>query len=189
MIAANPSRCGSLVRLWPLGTALQMLGLALMVGGMLALGAFTAPVVFGQFPRAVAAPVMALIFRRYDIVLLVALGLLWLGEGLRTVVYRLSMRCPLMLLRLLIMVGLTGCLLVSTLFVNADIERMNRAGLHRNPLTIERRHFEAEHKQSESLYKVQLLLAILLILLTPFAQPNLSLDHGQAPKKPGGDHA
>ncbi|MBY0403059.1 MAG: DUF4149 domain-containing protein [Cyanobacteria bacterium] len=67
------------------GTALLMMGLALMVGGMLALGAFTAPTLFKMLPRPEAGAVMATIFHRYDSVLMVALVLVLLGEGLRFV--------------------------------------------------------------------------------------------------------
>lgn len=152
----------------PLGTGLQSLGFALMAGGMLALGAFTAPVVFGQFPRAEAGPAMAIIFRRYDMVLQVALGLALLGEWLRFASRQVSVKGLLPLLRWVLLAGLTGTLLYSTLVVNADIERMNRAGMKRDFTTEAGRQFEARHKQSEGLYKADLLMVILLILLTPF---------------------
>lgn len=155
-------------RLWGWGTAVQLLGLALMVGGMLALGAFTAPIVFGQLPRETAAPIMAMIFRRYDIVLLVALGLVALGEALRFAVRRFSLKCPLIVIRWVLLIGLGGSLLYSTLVVNADIERFNKAGVHRSPLTQAGHQFESRHKLSESLYKLDLLMAVLLLLMSPF---------------------
>lgn len=152
----------------PWGSGLQSLGFALMAGGMLALGAFTAPVVFGQLPRTEAGPIMGVIFRRYDIVLQVALGLALLGECLRLVSRQVRMNGPLPLLRWLLLAGLTVSLLYSTLFVNADIERMNRAGMRRDITTVEGRKFEASHKLSEGLYKADLLVVFLLILITPF---------------------
>lgn len=152
----------------PWGSGLQSLGFALMAGGMLALGAFTAPVVFGQLPRTEAGPIMGVIFRRYDIVLQVALGLALLGECLRLASRQVRMNGPLPLLRWLLLAGLTVTLLYSTLFVNADIERMNRAGMRRDITTVEGRKFEASHKLSEGLYKADLLMVFLLILITPF---------------------
>jgi hypothetical protein len=154
-----------------------MLGLALMVGGMLALGAFTAPVVFGQFPREEAGPAMALIFRRYDIVLLVALALVLLGERIRLASKAVPTRSRLAIVRYVLLALLTAGVLFSSLMVNPDIERMNRAGWHRGHATARESRFEATHKLSENLYKADLLLEVLLILLTPFA------GHGTDPSK------
>lgn len=175
MHRANPieSRFKSPV-LYPLGSGLQMLGLALMAGGMLALGAITAPVVFGHFSRADAAPVMALIFRRYDMVLVGALLLVWLGEFLRCL--RTEGRTSTLLNRVRygLLILLSGAMLYSTQVLNADIERMNKAGVHRSFTTVEGLRFERTHKLSESLYKGELLLVVLLILLTPFTSGNPS---------------
>lgn len=168
-ISAGVSRCPLRGGFLPLGTALQSLGFALMAGGMLALGAFTAPMVFGQFPRAEAGPVMAIIFRRYDVVLQVALGLALLGEWLRFASRQVAVKGFLPVLRWVLLGGLTATLLYATLIVNADIERMNRAGMKRDFTTEAGRQFEARHKQSEGLYKADLLMVCLLILLTPFA--------------------
>lgn len=152
-----------------LGTGLQMLGLALMAGGMLALGAFTAPVVFGHLPRESAAPIMALIFRRYDTILLIALLLTLVGEALRLFSRQLIWHPKMGVVRGFLLVALTGMLLYSTTTINPQIEQMNRAGVHRNLMIAEGQQFEKKHKLSESLYKLELLCAVLLILLTPFA--------------------
>src|SRR5690606_38458487 len=97
-----------------------------------------------------------------------ALGLVLLGEGLRLASRRVRLNGPLPILRWLLLGSLTVTLLYSTLFVNADIERMNRAGMRRDVTTVEGRKFEASHKLSEGLYKADLLMVILLILMTPF---------------------
>lgn len=155
----------------PTGSALQSLGLALMVGGMLALGAFTAPAVFGGLPRDMAAPVMATIFIRYDIVLMVALGLVVLGEWLRWVSHTLPVKSRLNGLRYVLLGGLALGLIYSTQVINPQIEKLNRAGVQRSLFTAEGKHFEALHKRSESIYKLELIIALLLILLTPFVRP------------------
>lgn len=164
----NAKCCPLAAQLLPWGTGLQSLGLALMAGGMLALGAFTAPVVFGQFPKVAAAPVMAIIFRRYDIVLQIALALVLLGEWFRFGSRRIALRGVLPVLRWIILAALTASLIYSTQVVNPQIERMNRAGMHRDFLSQSGQRFEATHRVSESLYKLDLLLVILLILMTPF---------------------
>jgi hypothetical protein len=157
-------------RLLALGSGLQSLGFALMAGGMLALGAFTAPVVFGEFSRAEAGPVMAIIFRRFDRVLQGALLLSLLGEALRISAMQVQRDGKLPLLRWLLLGGLTLSLLYTTVFVNADIERLNRAGAHRDLSTATGRQFEKQHQLSEGLYKANLFIVILLILLTPFTE-------------------
>jgi hypothetical protein len=139
-----------------------------MAGGMLALGAFTAPVVFGEFSRAEAAPVMAIIFRRFDNVLQGALLLALLGEALRVGSQQCERNGTLPFVRWLLLGGLTLSLLYATVIVNADIERMNRAGMHRDLTTSTGRQFEKQHRLSEGIYKANLLIVILLILLTPF---------------------
>ena len=54
-----------------------------------------------------------------------------------------------------------------TQVVNADIERMQQAGIHPGA-TGEGLRFARTHKLSESLYKWEMMGAALLILLTPF---------------------
>lgn len=167
---AKPSSCPVIAAAAPLGSGLQTLGLGLMAGGMLALGAFTAPQVFGNFPREAAGPVMATIFRRFDIVLLVCLGLVWVGELLRCCGgLKPFVKNHLHKIRACLLLALTLGVFYSTLKVNADIARFNREGVHREFLSAKGRQFEKTHKLSETLYKVDLLLAVLLILLTPFA--------------------
>jgi hypothetical protein len=164
-----PDRTKALPFCFSLGTALQMLGLALMAGGMLALGAVTAPLVFGNLPREMAAPLMAVIFRRYDLILLIALGLTLMGEALRIGARQMIWHPKRSMFRGFLLLGLTGMLLYSTTMLNPQIERYNRTGVHRNLQTAEGRQFEKAHKLSENVYKLSLLCAVLLILLTPFA--------------------
>lgn len=154
----------------PLGTALQSLGLALMVGGMLALGAFTAPALFGGMPRNWAAPVMARIFQRYDIVLMAALVMAQVGEYLRWTSHRVAVKSRLNIVRLVLLGGLTLGIIYSTQFLNPQIEQMNQAGMHRHMDTPAGRQFDALHKRSENAYKLELLMAALLVLLTPFVR-------------------
>lgn len=154
---------------FPAGTALQGIGLALMAGGMLALGAFTAPVVFHTLPRDEAAPLMAQIFTRFDRVLQMALGLAWLGEGLRWVsAPAVWMQGLWGKLRLATLGVLTVTLLYATVVVNPQIGAMNRAGVHRALNTVQGQRFDQTHRLSESLYKLDLLLIVLVLSLTPF---------------------
>jgi hypothetical protein len=161
------------------GLALQLVALTLMAGGMLALGAITAPVVFGHFARPEAATVMGIIFQRYDRVLLVATGVLWLGESLRCL--HLARKPAFMpehpsvisYIRGALLLALTGTMLYSIFFVNADIAKMQAAQIkaeqsHQPAINPQAKIFEKTHKLSEKLYKANMVMALFLVILTPF---------------------
>ena len=61
-------------------TALALAAVAVWVGGMLALGAIVAPVVFGMVAAPMSADAMTVVFRRFDRVALVCVVLLLLSE-------------------------------------------------------------------------------------------------------------
>jgi hypothetical protein len=190
----SSAKCCPLAGLFfPTGTALQSLGLSLMIGGMLALGAFAAPAVFGGLPREMAAPVMARIFSRFDDVVLGALIAAQLGEYLRWLSRTLSMKSRLHILRLALLGLLTVGVMYSTQMLNPRIEQMNLAGVHRNQSTAASARFNDLHKLSEKLYKLEFLIAVLLLMLTPFVRPtgagakaeacDMSSEVSESPKK------
>jgi Domain of unknown function (DUF4149) len=167
-----------------LGLLAQLLALALMIGGMLALGAFTAPVVFSRLPRPAAAALMGVLFRRYDTVLLVALGLLWLGQiplGMARLRagWRPGSKRALAFVKFTLLLGLSGTMLYSTLVVNPKIERFQQAGIHREAGSVAGRAFDRLHQTSESLYKMDLLLALLFLSLIPFSWPWFTLQNSR----------
>jgi hypothetical protein len=168
-----------------LGTSLLMLGLALMIGGMLALGAFTAPLVFKTLPRDEAGLLMGQIFGRYDNVLIGAVILCLLGEALRFVG---GFGKPGLLLgiREAILAGLSLAILYNTLVLTPKIQAYQAQ--KQTPATqamapesssisdvssISTGAFDQTHKQAEGLYKLQLLLAVLLVFLTGFQPGNV----------------
>jgi hypothetical protein len=153
------------------GSACQTLGLALMVGGMLALGAFTAPIVFAGLSKELAATLMARIFTRFDSVLLIALALTLLGEVLRVSAGVLPVKSKLNGFRWLLLILLTTGLLFSTQSLNPQIARLNRAGVHRGSETPAGREFDGLHRHSETVYKLELMAALLLLLVNPFLKP------------------
>lgn len=160
-------RCPVLAGMMPVGTALHLLGLGLMVGGMTALGAVTARLVFGHLGRMDGGPLMTEIFRAYDSILLAALGLVLLGEGLRWTSRRLATG-KLLVIRWILLGALTASLLYTTLSINPGIQRMNMQGIHPDS-SAQGQIFKQQHQLSESLYKLNLLLSTALILLVPFA--------------------
>ncbi len=153
-----------------LGTTIQTVGLALMVGGMLALGAFTAPVIFKQFARPEAGEAMTLIFRRYDTVLLISLVMVLAGEGLRWLQFPPAWN-TLGLIRGGLLLGLTGMMAFSLFVTNPKMQAMEAVRHTGQAETFDSEAFDKLHNQSESLYKLEMLAALLLLILTPFYTP------------------
>ena len=152
--------------LFNLGTGIQMLGLALMIGGMLSIGAFAAPVIFKQVARPEAGDILTTIFRRYDKVLVIALIFVVLGEAFRVLSVQTAWT-TLPLVREVVLV-VTVLLLAYSLFgVNAKLEAMHKAGVGYGA-TAEGQEFLKVHKLSESLFKTEMMGAVIIMLLTPF---------------------
>lgn len=152
---------------------LQYLGLGLMIGGMLALGAFTAPVLFKMFPRPEAGEAMTLIFRRYDTVLIIALVMVVLGQVLSWLVNG----CPFAHLgqlgiagwvRLVVFLALTVTMAYGTLVVSPKMGEMQTLENFHTDAAIQQ-EFRQLHTQSEKVYKFGLLLAVLMMFSLSFA--------------------
>lgn len=164
--------------LWlqPLGQSLSALGLALIIGGILALGAFTAPVLFQHFERAEAGSAMTVIFRRYDVVMTVALLLVLVGEGLQTLmVSGLSVIAAvqpaqwLMNARLLALVLMAVLMGINLFHYNPQLEAAQKQGVAllpaNDPAVVA---FNLTHVVSEKLYKGAFVMAMLLLLSMPW---------------------
>lgn len=141
----------------------QYLGLGLMVGGMLALGAFTAPVLFKMFPRPEAGEAMTIIFRRYDTVLLVALALIVVGQ----VASWLTTGFPWEMgfsgwVRFGVFVALVVTMAYGTLIVSPKMSAMLNMDNFRDNATLQQ-EFRDLHKKSEKVYKLGMLLAVLMM--------------------------
>lgn len=149
--------------------ALQLLGLALMTGGMLALGAFTAPVVFGGLEREVAGGLMTTIFRRYDTVILVSAALVVAGEVIRFFSTGSSPFSQGLLnsVRIGILVATLVLVFYSLFSINPKMEALQQAGLKQEKA----QEFQTLHKTSEKLYKLEMAGALILLLLIPFTLP------------------
>jgi hypothetical protein len=155
---------------YPLGTALQLLGLAMLIGGLLALGAFTAPVLFKQFARPEAGQAMTVIFRRYDAVVLLAGLLVFVGEALRILAVGrlLTVGLWLPLFRLIVLLVLVALTVFTTQSLNPKLQAMQEAEAYTAGRHTGSHSFQQLHKQSEQLSKLQLLLSVVVLGLTPF---------------------
>ncbi len=165
------------------GTAVQTLGLSLIVGGILALGAFVAPELFRNIDRHSAGQAMSAIFYRYDKVLLAGLVMVLLGELMRFVSGVMSHKSVISLGRYAAL-GLMSVLMFYSIFVlTPDLYARAQAGVPAKD-TPGAQEFTRKHKQSENLYKLELLGGILLVILTPFVP--LRSEDGAAACCPGG---
>lgn len=61
--------------------AVQLLALAVWAGGLLALGAIVAPIVFRVVPAPTSADAMTLVFRRFDVVAIVCAAIALVAEA------------------------------------------------------------------------------------------------------------
>lgn len=105
------------------------LAVALWLGGMLALGAFAAPEVFGQLERPVAGSVMGTIFANFDRMVLVLIAVLVVSEAARVLLE--GVRGRLGLARLCAAAVLAGLALISALYIGPRINEMFHAGVMR----------------------------------------------------------
>lgn len=160
-----------------LANVLQHLGLALMIGGMLALGAFVAPALFANVPRLYAGKTMTLIFMRYDNVLLAGIILVVAGEVIRAAAIGIAPRL-ISAVRLATVVLLTAMTAYSLFVIHPPIEQYQQQGVLRGVGEAGYR-FDQLHKQSEALYKSQLLVAVVLLVLVAVA-PRRRYQTGQS---------
>src|SRR6266540_5814816 len=81
---------------------LYHLGLALWIGGAVALGALAAPVLFGALPRAQAGSIFGPTLRRFARLRVAAVALMIAGAGAKYLVFERFARSPWIALRWLL---------------------------------------------------------------------------------------
>jgi len=147
-----------------------LLAIALWIGGMVALGAIAAPVVFGTVPAPTSADAMTIVFRRFDklamacvvIVLAVEAGLALTSKVTRVDVARgvlAAIACI--------------CVIVVGVFVSPLIEALHRGGAIRG-LGPDGLELESAHRWAERLGTVELVIAAILVALHVFSLGRLS---------------
>ncbi|MDH4379482.1 MAG: DUF4149 domain-containing protein [Vampirovibrionales bacterium] len=152
----------------------SLTGLSLIIGGTLALGAFTAPVLFQQFSRPEAGTAMTVIFRRYDVVLTVAFALVIIGEALRLWHCQGCLMNPMIGWLPTARVAATA-LLVIAMILGLFVLSPKLEALQTDPTlhtdSVKMAAFQTVHKQSEQVYKAKLMLGLILLALlaTEFA--------------------
>lgn len=159
---------------------LAILAMGLWLGGMVALGAFSAPTIFGMLDRESAGQVMGTIFARFDRMVLVLVGVFAVAEAVRAFLDRSPGRSPGMLgrLRLVIAAVLVILALVSALWLGPSINELFHQGVRRG-VGQAGAHMDRLHHFAELLGKTAVFLGALWIGLGVLARRQA------APRPPG----
>jgi Domain of unknown function (DUF4149) len=138
-----------------LAEAFCAIALVAWIGGVFALGAFGARIVFRDLPRDLAAPTMSTIFRSFDGVVVACVVVVALAVGLRLIAVGLRDRAD----RIALVAGaalvVLGCLDVG--YVHPGIERMFLQGRTLEPA------FAALHTLSSRSANLEAICAILVL--------------------------
>ncbi len=143
-------------------SAIALIAIALWVGGMIALGAVVAPVIFNMVPSPTSADAMTVVFRRFDKVAVACVVLVLVTEALQAMVRRPPARLDVARM-VLTLVG-AGLVVWQAVSISPTIEALHLAGAIRGLGEMGLR-LQAAHKLAELGGKLQALCAVILIAL------------------------
>ena len=147
-----------------LAHALYHLGLALWIGGAIALGALVAPTLFGNLPRPQAGGLFAPILRKFARLRVVALVMTVVGAAMRYLIA--EQHAP------GIWIGIRwACIAILAIDLVYEIASLEPTMAKLRPQltpedTPERREFQRLHKRSEMLMKVTLVAAVVAVVIS-----------------------
>jgi hypothetical protein len=150
-------------------STVALTAIGVWVGGMLALGAIAAPVVFGMVPAPESADAMTVVFRRFDAVAMSCAVIVVGTEAVRAVARPRAARIARIdLLRSLVAAVAGALAVVQGMAISPKIEGLHRAGAIRGlgSLGLE---LESTHRLAELNGKTQTVLAVALIALHAFS--------------------
>lgn len=143
-------------------TALALAAIAVWTGGLLALGAVVAPIIFNAVPSPTSADAMTLVFRRFDRVAVVCAVLLLLCEVGLAVTRKPLLRIDMARGAAAVIAG--ALILAQAMVVSPKIEALHRGGAIRG-LGVDGMELESVHKLAEAGGKTQVVIALILIAL------------------------
>jgi uncharacterized membrane protein len=145
------------------GSAVALLSAAVWLGGLVALGALVAPVVFSTVAMPASADAMVIVFRRFDVVAMTCAALVLCAEALRRSVRRSSF-ARVDFARASVAVAAAAAAVFQGTRLSPRIAELHAAGAVRG--------FEAGgmelsrlHDVAETCGKAQVLLLVLLVVL------------------------
>lgn len=134
---------------------LYHLGLALWIGGAVALGALAAPVLFGALPRQQAGSIFGPTLRRFAKLRLAAVVLMIVGAGAKYFVFERFAHSPWIAVRWILIAILAATVVYEIAVLHPAMER-----LRGDPA------FGRLHKRSEGLMKMSLIVAVAALFLS-----------------------
>ncbi|MDI3286176.1 DUF4149 domain-containing protein [Polyangium sp. 15x6] len=137
------------------------------IGGMVALGANAAPIVFSMLPRSIAGDVMGAVFARFDAIALGAALAALAAEVTRTLATRRRGRTILSRLRRSCTLFMAVSAAYVALSLSPRISDLHRQGVQRDD-TPQGQLLEAVHKRAELFGKIGMGMALGLVALTIF---------------------
>ncbi len=147
--------------------ALYHLGLALWIGGAIALGALAAPVLFRALPRAQAGGLFGPILRRFARLRVLALLLIVVGEGAKFLVYETHAATVWITLRWAAIAFLALELVYEIGYQERIMERLRQEmGPDAAADDPRRLAFGRLHQRAERLIRVSILAALLALVLS-----------------------
>jgi len=144
--------------------AVAALAAGVVVGGMLALGACAAPMVFSMTPAPFSGNAMGAAFARFDRIAIVASAVVLGAEMVRTWLARRHAPSIVARLRRFAAIFLAGSTSVLALYVTPTILDLHKSGVRRGEGP-EGARLEATHKQAETLGKAEVAFAALALVL------------------------
>jgi hypothetical protein len=157
-------------------STVALLAIGVWLGGLVALGALAAPVVFSMVPLPTAADAMVVVFHRFDIVAMTCAALVLITEALRAVVLAALTRLD--LTRSLASVLAAGLAVLEGMFVSPRIAELHETGAVRG-LGGAGMELSRLHNFAELCGQSQLVLLVVIVALhvaTLAALPNQSPD-------------
>ncbi len=146
---------------------LYHLGLALWIGGAVALGALTAPALFANLPRPQAGGIFGAILRRFARVRIGALVVILIGAGTKYMLWETHAATPWIAVRWLAIAFLAFSLLYEIVFLERPMAVL-RTGLGADvPADDPKRvRFNVLHGRAEGLMKASLLAAFVALFFS-----------------------
>lgn len=141
-------------------TTLALLSLTVWIGGLVALGAVAAPIVFAAVPFALAADAMTAVFARFDKIAMAAAAVLLATEAVRARTgHRVTVGDA---VRIIVSLVLAALAVVEGVWITPKIANLHAAGAIRG-VGEAGESLATAHTLAEQLGKAQVLLAIVLI--------------------------
>lgn len=147
--------------------ALYHLGLALWIGGAVALGALVAPTLFRVLPRHEAGSIFGPILRRFARLRAVALVLIVVSAGVKYMRWETHAATPWLVIRWTAIAFLAFTLVYEILFLERPMEALRAVLGPEVPAGDSGRlRFNALHRRAEGLLKASILAAFVALLFS-----------------------